>query len=251
MAGNGFMYDHAEIRCRFAQAVAVAKDIPVIDALLNFTDMHRRLTGLLPGESESSDRVWDTFAQHVAGTDAISSICDRVVQFAVAAESQTSPSTSPYWPFRYDYEDDARTVRLHFGRLTFGTHEARSGPGLLAKQRVPELRQQLKTMFIAIGQTHPNAEYVRGSSWLYNREAYRRVYPPAFTATHEIAKGGFQGGTRWGQFHTRTGVNVELRDVFLSNVTRLDAADLEAAFPIPTLSVKTSIKAFYAEYNVA
>jgi hypothetical protein len=48
-------------------------------------------------------------------------------------------------------------------------------------------------MFAHIRQHVPQATAVRGNSWLYNLEAYRRLYPPAYTAVlPESAEGEFQ-----------------------------------------------------------
>jgi hypothetical protein len=106
-------------------------------------------------------------------------------------------------------------------------------------------------MFTEIAQRYPSARQVRGGSWLYNWEAYRRLYPAAFTDGCEISRAGFTGGSRWGQFHTGRGdVHAPMRDEFRNRIAHLDPDNLGAAFPVSTLSVQAPIEAFYREYSV-
>ena len=188
----------------------------------------------------------------IGGLDHRDAVLDCVVDFMAASNlHRYGRSNSPYWPFRYDFHEADRSVRLHFGSLQFYREEGAPQPGLLARARLPELRDSLRRMFAEIRSRHPDARQVRGGSWLYNWESYRRLYPATFTASAEVQRGTFTGGSRWGQFHTGPGeVNTQIAAEFRERVARLDANDLEAAFPITTLSVRAPIEVFYREYGL-
>jgi hypothetical protein len=244
---------HAELRCTFAHAVAALKALPFGDALRDFTDLHRRATGYRAGESDAADRDWASLIAAIGSLNNRDAMLDCVVDFMAAANlHRYGRSNSPHWPFRYDFHEPDRTVRMHFGSLQFYRVDEMPQPGLLSRERLPELRESLRRMFTEIRSRHPAARQVRGGSWLYNWESYRRLYPAAFTASAEIQRGNFTGGSRWGQFHTGQGeVNTLLAAEFRMRLARLDLDDLEAAFPITTLSVRASIETFYREYGLS
>ncbi len=168
---------HAELRCEFARAVAVAKALPFVDTLRDFTDLHRRTTGHQAGKSPAADEMWAKLVAQIATTDDRTMQLDRIVAFMAASNLHPyDSSNSPYWPFRYDYNDADGSLRMHFGSIRFFRADERQQPGLLSSARLPELRDSLRRMFTEIAQRYPSARQVRGGSWLYNWEAYRRLY---------------------------------------------------------------------------
>ena len=80
---------------------------------------------------------------------------------------------------------------------------------------------------------HPDAAWLRGRSWLYSIEAYRRIFPDVFIAGLEPREPDLQFLACWGQlldgaWRTRTDVaSVLLHGVELASTTD----ELEAAFP--------------------
>ena len=76
-------------------------------------------------------------------------------------------------------------------------------------------------MFTYVQQTYAHATAVRGGSWLYHLEAYRRLFPPVYGDSREVLEGisHFQGTSSWGQFlDHREGVKPALREQFLENL---------------------------------
>jgi hypothetical protein len=70
-------------------------------------------------------------------------------------------------------------------------------------------------MFTYVMQTHADAKEVRGGSWLYHLEAYRRLSPPVDGDSREALEESthFQGSSSWGQFlDHREGVKPALRE---------------------------------------
>ena len=103
-------------------------------------------------------------------------------------------------------------------------------------------------MFGFIRETWPEAISVQGGSWLYNLEAYRRLFPPAYGELRRPPSGPVRlGGTSsWGQFlDYREAVKPDLRAAFLRNIETLDVDAPWLAFPMPALRTVAPIELFY------
>lgn len=245
--------EHFDLRLRFAEAVSQKKGISLVDAMRDFTDLYRRLTGEWSGESVPAQKRWDQFANETMRiSDNHEALLDCIVQYAEkrpGADIQRHESDH-FFPFRYQYDETHHAIDLHFGSNQPSVEDP-SAPGLLSKFRLPEMRQKLREMFTEIKHNHPDAEIVRGGSWLYNRESYRRLYPASYTAHPRIRPGTFIGGGIWGQFRDKTGgVNDGTRQQFLHNLEQLDANRIGDAFPYKALMVSASITDFYKEYGI-
>jgi hypothetical protein len=108
-------------------------------------------------------------------------------------------------------------------------------------------------MFTYIKQTYADAKEVRGGSWLYHLEAYRRIFPPVYGASRKVQQGNarFQGTSSWGQFlDHREGVKPALREQFLENLKKLDLHRLWEVFPLPACRAHAPMQAFYDFYNI-
>lgn len=246
-------HDQLELRLIFAEAVAAKRGIEFIDALREFTDVYVRALGVWPGESADAEERWNQLAASLrAVPEREKRIRIILEQFKKQIESaREKQADTPHWPFRYDYDEKSKTVHMHFGTLSPAAEQASDAPGILSRERYAEQREKLAAMFRDIKEKHPTAERVWGSSWLYNREAYRRLYPASYTSIRTPRKGGFRGGGRWGQFRDKTGgVNPETKASFLKNIENLDPENLEAAFPNQSLDVEAPIEDFYKEYGI-
>ena len=136
-------------------------------------------------------------------------------------------------------------MRIHFGNYE---HD-HIGP--LSAAKAGKRRHELKKMFAYVKETYPLAREVRGVSWLYNREAYRRLFPPEYFDSREIQETSphFQGSSRWGQFlDHRGGVRPALRERFRRNLEHMDIDKLWEVFPLPTFRLRAPIKLFYDYY---
>ncbi len=246
--------DQVDLRLRFAEAVSQKKRIPLQDALRDYTDFHVRLTGDFPGHTGEEHPRWESFAGGLAEHVTHEARLDYIANLAkglLARQAEIVEDT--FSPFRYDYSEKDHTINLHFGTLRPDAGDPNM-PGVLSRERFPEMREKLRQMFTEIKQLHPDPEHklvVRGASWLYNREAYRRLYPAAYTAHPRVRMGKFTGGGTWGQFRDKTGaVKLEEREQFLRNIEHLDPDHLEDAFPYKTLLVSAPIEEFYKEYGI-
>jgi hypothetical protein len=112
---------------------------------------------------------------------------------------------------------------------------------------------ELHVMFTYVRHTYAAAKAVRGGSWLYNLDAYRRLFPPVYGESRTVQEGTghLQGTSSWGQFlDYREGVKPALRTQFLARLTQLNIHRLWEAFPLPTYNTQAPIQAFYDLYQV-
>ena len=164
------------------------------------------------------------------------------------AHAQTIPEyNTPRWGcFSYDYLAETQAIHLHFANLDY------SGYGPLSHQRQEARRADLWSMFMHIKRFHPQAVSVQGSSWLYNRTAYTRLFPPAYGQSARAGQQGLIGRGLWGQFLLHDGrLNDALAARFLQQVSQLqDTEQYVQCFPYLLLLTEAPIKQFYEFYGI-
>jgi hypothetical protein len=168
--------------------------------------------------------------------------------FAQSPPESLPPGQRQFGCFSCDPPDEDGMVRIHFAN---GDHD-RLGP--LSCTKIDTRRQELKAMFTYMKQTYADAKEVRGASWLYHLEAYRRLFPPVYGASREVQEGNarFQGTSSWGQFlNHREGVKPALREQFLENLKKLDLHRRWEVFPLPACRAHAPMQAFYDFYHIA
>jgi hypothetical protein len=163
-----------------------------------------------------------------------------------ALRSRQGEEASKFGCFSYDFVPETRQIRIHF------RSNDTSGLGTLSRARWPERRRELSAMFAEVAQAHPEAATVRGNSWLYGIEAYRRLFPPEYwqTAIPVPTETEFQYMALWGQFLRHDGqVKTAIVERFLAEIKRAQTvAELAAAFPHGVYEVECAIEHFYASY---
>ena len=100
---------------------------------------------------------------------------------------------------------------------------------------------------------HSDARAIRGRSWLYNLEAYRRLFPAdyAASATPEPGVINLHGNSSWGQMiDSREAVRPEFRATLLANLADIDPEAPWRAFPLQVLRVTAPIASFEAFYGL-
>ena len=127
------------------------------------------------------------------------------------------------------------------GRQTIGASdihfygERSSDRHPLAQRHLSERQREFRDLVRRAALEHPDAAWLRGGSWLYSVEAYRRIFPDVFIAGLEPSEHDLQFLACWGQlldgaWRTRTDVASRLlQAVELASTTD----ELEAAFPYP------------------
>jgi hypothetical protein len=232
-----------EIQLLFAQAIADRTSHSLSDACLEFTNLHRRL-GLGRADGGSHSAEWTRYA---AGLDRCASRSDRL-EWTVAFFVDVAPKASATHSFGcFSYElQSPDVVRIHFSN-----RDSADGCGPLARAKADRRKSELREMFRFIRAHHPSARAVRGSSWLYNLEAYRRLFPPKYAASTFVPERvRLDGTSSWGQLLDFRGfVKSSVRQDLLDNIGNLDISAPWKAFPMLALGAQGSIEHFYQFYG--
>jgi hypothetical protein len=237
--------DYFDLQLRFAEAVADKTSTPIADAVLLYTNLHRRF-GLGDVTKDGPQPLWHDYARVLSGLATHERRADLIQRFYALA-----PNERPAFPdqvfgcFRFDADDATGIIRLNFYNC--------DPQGPLSKTRLEERRRELEGLFAYVRRRFPNAGHVEGRSWLYGTESYRRLFPEDYVRSRVVIEGDtrFQGMARWGQFLDRNGkVKPPLKELFLCNIERLNVNRLWETFPLPAFRVRASIDIFYDYYGI-
>jgi hypothetical protein len=239
--------DYFDLQLRFAEAVAATAVLPLADAVAHYTNFYRRF-GFGRWQDAPIAPAWYTYTAHLMTLDTHEQRVAWTQTFFVQAPSERlPPGRQQFGCFGCDPPDADRRVRIHF------TNHDTDGISPLSRTKIEQRRHELHGMFTYVQHTYPEAHAVRGGSWLYHLEAYRRLFPPVYGASRVVQEGNthLQGQTCWGQFlDHREAVRPVLREQLFANLATVDLSRLWAAFPIPTYTVQAPIQAFYDLYQV-
>lgn len=235
-----FQRSYFALHLAFARRVAELQGIALDDAMLRYTPWYNH--GLRLGkEPDANHPGWLAFL------DAVHDGAAPVEHLYEASRTAPPyPDSVPDLCFYGDYWPEHRTAGVHF---------VNNAPGGIALQRSEVFKRvaELRAIFTTVAREHPEAERVGGGSWLYNVEAYRRLFPPAYVATRRPADRihyGFMGA--WGQFLDRHfAVKPQVRDPFLAGIAAARTmAEVEACFPYRQMIVGGDIEMFYRYYGI-
>jgi hypothetical protein len=213
---------------------------PLSDCCLEFTNLHLRFgLGRLDGGPVSAE-----WARYGAGLERCAPGLDRL-DWTVAFFADAPPSDSaahPFGCFSYELMGADQIVRIHFGN-----RDSADGQGPLVRAKADRRRSELREMFGHIRAQHPSAREVWGGSWLYNLEAYRRLFPPEYAASAFLPERvRLDGTSSWGQLLDFRGcVKPAVREALLGAIANLDVAAPWTAFPLRALGARGAIEAFY------
>ena len=236
--------DYFELQLRFAALLAERTGRPFAEAVRHFTNFHLRFNfgdpdaGLAPG--------WRDYVQRLSGLPDLEARLAWTQEFFISTPEQPPPTgRALFGAFRYDVPDEHGVIRIHLGN--------RDGDGAspLGRAKTDRRKADLAAMFADIARRHPEAKIVRGNSWLYHLEAYRRLFPPAYGASARPAtRARLSGTSSWGQFlkHDER-INAERRDIFLASFAQLDPAVPWRSFPLPVLTAEAPLAAFIDFYR--
>jgi hypothetical protein len=123
--------------------------------------------------------------------------------------------------------------------------------GLLGIERLDQRLADLAALFEHVKGTLPQPLQVVGESWLYNLDAYRRLFPISYVATAHVIDQRFQHMPLWGQFLDRYGeIRKSMTSQFVERLERQSSLDsLDQCFPFQVLSVEASLLEFYDFYG--
>ncbi len=249
-APSGYLSpDYVDLQVRFAERVAEVSGLSLEEALLRYTNLHRRMGLGVPGHAETSPLWTEMIAgiatlPHEARVGRIHAAAGKLGDGAAVL----LPGRIQFGCFACEPPNAEGMVRIHFGNRVPG---ADAGP--LHSSRIAERRKELTTMFGWLACEYRGARRVDGGSWLYNIEAYRRLFPRAFADSRMPRNGPayLHGMSTWGQFiDFRGAVRPAVRDQFLAALPRIDMAAPHRVFPYQVLFTSAPFEAFRREYDV-
>ncbi len=237
-----------EVQLQLARRMAELRNEPLSRAVLRYTNFHRRFALRTPPETPTEP--WISFADSL---DRLGDLDDQVAltqaTFLVMAEEILPPPPKlAFGCFAHDPPDENGEVQIHFNNADTDTL---GGP--LASEKQTRRRADLVAMVQDIHARHPDARAIRGRSWLYNLEAYRRLFPAdyAASATPEPGVINLHGNSSWGQMiDSREAVRPEFRATLLANLADIDPEAPWRAFPLQVLRVTAPIVSFEAFYGL-
>lgn len=228
-----------EVQLQLATRMAELTGISLGEAVRDYTNFQKRI--------DLAAAEWPGFA---ARLEAASGLAARVavtqIIFRTHGEPPPTPGRERFGCFAYDPPEDG-VVRIHFNNRDT---DAAGGPLISAKANLR--RGELRTMVRRIAARHPDAKAIAGKSWLYNLEAYRRLFPPAYVATRALAPGPLRltGTSSWGQMiDSREAIRPGVRDLLVANLTTLNPAAPWTAFPLRVLATQAPLETFLAFYR--
>ena len=239
--------DYFDLQLRFAQAVAEVGGLPIADAIARYTNFHRRF-GLGRLQDVPCSAEWARYSRQLSLLQTHEQQVEWTHAFFLQSPEESPPATQrQFGCFSCDPPNEQGMVRIHFTN-----RDNHNGTGPLNRAKIGRRKRELKEMFMYVRSTYPSAKSVKGGSWLYHLQAYRRLFPLEYAESREILKVGlrFDGTSSWGQFlDHRECIRPALRDVFLRNIRDLDMDNLWRAFPLPALGTNAPIQVFYDFYH--
>ena len=235
-----------EVQLRLARRMAELTGAPLGEVVRNHTNLHRRLGLGVPAFVEPGP-AWAAYA---ADLEASPSLANQVVLTQAAfrqAVEEVLPLTgqSGFGCFAHETPNAEGGVKIHFNN-----RDTDDEGGPLASAKQARRLAELAAMVRHIATTHPEATHIKGGSWLYHLEAYRRLFPPAYVATAALHPGPHLTGTStWGQLiDSREAIRPAVRDAVVANLAALDPRAPWRVFPYQPLTPSAPVAVFVAHY---
>lgn len=161
-------------------------------------------------------------------------------------ESDETSHHPKFGCFSYEYEEKDNAIQIHF------TNKDDPNIGALSKERADLRRQELKEMFTEIKNKFPDLKEIWGFSWLYNIEAYQRLFPQEYLKTKVEVKNWFRSQALWGQFIDNYGkVKNDLAERLLECIKdKTTIEELRMCFPYSIQELIVRPQVFYDFYNI-
>ena len=231
-----------DLQLRFAETVSSLSGLPLAQTLLAYTNLYVRL-----GLGRDFDPAHPGWLEYLAGLPSADDRGEWTYRcYVTRPPGRDAPAVvATFGCFAYAWLGEDR-IRLHF------RNAEPHGRSPLEIERQGQRRADLAALFEHVERSGPQPRSVVGASWLYNLEAYRRLFPPAYLATAHVFHGRFQHMPLWGQFLDRLG---ELREPstrqLLERLGRQTSLDtLDECFPLQVLRLEAPVREFYDFYGV-
>ncbi|MDP3495098.1 MAG: hypothetical protein Q8R82_18460 [Hyphomonadaceae bacterium] len=248
MADAEIARDFFGVQLHYAGVLSARAGIPLGEAIIFHTNFHRLFAYGNLGKMAPDPAFVALVSDAVAL--APEARLDHLV--AAYAERPADPWPADRFPFGNHFAceapNDAGIVRIHF-RNRFNTDE--HGP--LHASNIAQRRADLTAMFDFVASRWPDAKAINGASWLYNLEAYRRLFPADYSASRVALTGPrpIHGLSTWGQFLDFRGrAKVDVVEAFVRGLDALDVKQPWLSFPYQVLATTAPLASFRREFGV-
>jgi hypothetical protein len=231
-----------DLQLQFAHKVTVLSGRPLERILFEYTNLYIRF-----GLGRDFDPAHPTWQEYLAGLRDTNDICEWTYCFySRRPDAMTAPKVAAtFGCFSYARPSDER-IRLHFQNAETDGHSP------LALERVSQRLSELAALFEHVKRTPHRPLQVIGASWLYNLDAYRRLFPISYVASAQAIADRFQHMPLWGQFLDRYGaIKESMSRQFLERLERQSSLEtLNQCFPFQALSAGAPVQDFYDFYGI-
>ena len=231
-----------DLQLQFAQTVSVLSGLPLGRVLFEYTNFYIRF-----GFGRDFDPTHPGWREYLAGLPNTNHRCEWTCRFYLTRSRAVVPPNlvATFGCFSYAQLSNDR-IRLHFENAETDGHSP------LGIQRQGQRLADLAALFEYVKRTVRQPLRVVGASWLYNLEAYRRLFPKSYLATAHTIHGRFQHMPLWGQFVNRCGdIKESMAHQFLARLGRQTSLEgLDQCFPFQVLRVEGSVLEFYDFYGL-
>ncbi|MBT9456970.1 MAG: hypothetical protein IV097_10150 [Burkholderiaceae bacterium] len=233
--------EYFDLQLHFAWRLSERSGMPLRNTVLGFTNLHRRFG--LGDPAQGIAPAWEDF---IGPLERLGDAAQRKAwtqDFYRRCAAEALPADQQHFGcFACEAPDALGVLRLHFVN-----RDGDDGVGPLNRAKAARRRGELAQLFAFVREHYPQAVAVRGVSWLYHLEAYRRLFPPAYGASaRQAQRVRLSGSSSWGQFLRHDGaIKAELRNVLLQRLDTLELAAPWRAFPLPALVAAAPVELFF------
>lgn len=231
-----------DLQLSFAEKIAALSKRPLAAAVFEYTNFYVRFG--LGRDFEAAHAVWQ---HYVRGLREAHDARDWTYRFYLTRphDGGRPAVVATFGCFSYARVSDGR-LRLHF------ENAEPDGQSPLAPERREQRLAELRALVEHVKRHEEQTLRFVGTSWLYNLETYRRLFPDEYVTSATVVRGRFRHMPLWGQFLRRDGTLREARArEFLARLAgQSTVEEVEDCFPLRVLGVHASIEAFYPFYGV-
>jgi hypothetical protein len=231
-----------DLQLQFADRVTLLSGLPLAHALFEYTNLYIRFG--LGRDFDPGHPIWQEYLAGVQDTNDRREWTYRF--YSRRPEDMGAPAVeATFGCFSYARASGDR-VRLHF------QNAETDGQSPLGIGRRSQRLAELTALFEHVKRTERQPLQVVGASWLYNLEAYRRLFPASYLATARGLEHRFRHMPLWGQFLDRNGeIKENMTRPFLERLERQSTLDsLDHCFPFQVVRVEASVLEFYDFYGI-
>lgn len=218
------------------------------EAALRYTNFHRRLGfGRWTGDAAAG---WGHYAE------ALASSADHDAQLALtcamflqaSGDSGHEAGRHAFGCFAFEQPRPDGSVNIHF--LNLDT-DASGGP--LSAAKLSRRKDEMIAMVRFLREDFPGVTHIRGRSWLYHLDAYRRIFPPAYGDSRIPHEGPvtLHGNGLWGQtIDSWERVRPDAARALMEALPGMDPQAPWKVFPLQGLATVAPIEAFETFYGL-